>query len=352
MKLLPRVCCVFPLLPVGALFLFVVTAPPTVSGLSYVIGALLLVMGGLVSRPGLARRLALAGSLLVVGTAATRVVSASQGVHVGMSAGATSPTSRWVDRLLDEEDLSVNAARALQWTGFVRDPDVPELANAMRAGYSRMRTREGSTPSPVVATYLGLERPGASDTLVIGDTRASAGVLIFLHGFAGSFTLPCWVVAQAAADAGFATVCPSTRWVGDWWTAEGEATLRETLTAVRRDGAKRVVLAGLSNGAIGASLVAPRLRGEVDGLILISGASPDADAPGMPVLVIQGEHDAQIPAYLVHAYAERVAGRYLSLDAGHFALLVREGAASHAISAFLRHGGPRAEAPQASRPAP
>jgi hypothetical protein len=54
------------------------------------------------------------------------------------------------------------------------------------------------------------------------------------------------------------------------------------------------------------------------------------------VLAIQGAHDAQISASVVRAYAGRVRGRYLSLDAGHFAMLVREREAMGAVTSFLR----------------
>jgi hypothetical protein len=253
--------------------------------------------------------------------------------------------TRWVNLLVDEESLAVAGAHALQWTSFVRDPDVPALPGVMARAYDRMRAAVGSVPSPFVATYLGLERPGEEDTLVIGDPGTSEGVVVFLHGYAGSFTLPCWVVADAAKDAGFATVCPATRWVGDWWSPAGEATLRATVERLHRSGVRRVVLAGLSNGGVGASLLAPRMRGTFDGLILLSGASPDAASPGVPVLAVQGVKDAQIPAEVVRAYAARVHGRYVPLAAGHFALLMEETQAHGAIASFLaglaRGSGPK-----------
>jgi len=338
MRPILRVVAVLFFVPSVVLFAVVATAHPTLSGLAYAAGFLVVVTSGLLRRPGVAVRTAAAGLVLLGGTVALRLASASGTDRVHMSApGDASP--RWVDRLLDEEDLSVNAARALVWTGFMRDPDVPGLAPVMRSAYVRMRAAEGATPSPVVATYAGFESPGREDTVEIGDVRESDGVVVFLHGFAGSFTLPCWVVSRAAAAAGFATVCPSTRWVGDWWSPEGESILRETVHALRHRGVRRIVLAGLSNGAIGASLLAPRLRGSFDGVILISGASGEAEPPGVPVLVLQGERDAQIPATLVHAYAARVGARYVSLDAGHFALLVCEAAATTRMTAFLRQRG-------------
>ncbi len=305
----------------------------SVSGLAYVAGMVILgaasIGGGLVSR-----RLSMASVLLLAVTAASRVASADGHGAVAMTTG-DSGGARWVNRLLDEEDLAVNGARALVWTRFVRDPDVPALAEVMRRAYARMRASVGSVPSPVVATYLGLEEPGQEDTLVIGDVASSAGVVVFLHGYAGSFTLPCWVVAQAARDAGFATVCPATRWIGDWWSEGGTETLRRTLASLKARGVRDVVLAGLSNGGIGATLLATRFRGAFDGVIAISGASSDAAPPGVPVLAIQGERDAQIPASVVRAYAGRVGGRYVSLPAGHFALLMEEARTRAAITSFL-----------------
>ena len=324
----------------AVVFLLVVAAAPaSMSGFGYAVSLVLFAGAGL-PKDARARRRLLAASFALSGiTVSARMGFAANGRTLTMGTPAPGATSsRWIDRVIDEQDLAINGARALLWTSFVHDPDVPALPAVMRGAYARMRDAEGATPSPVLATYSGLEAPGANDTVELGDVSGSAseGVVVFLHGYAGSFTLPCWVLSRAALDAGFATVCPSTRWVGDWWTSDGEATLRETLAGLRRRGASRIVLAGLSNGAIGATLLAPKLHGSIDSLILISGASPEAEAPGVPVLAIQGAHDAQISASVVRAYAGRVRGRYLSLDAGHFAMLVREREAMGAVTSFLR----------------
>jgi hypothetical protein len=319
-----------------AFLVLVATTPGSVSGFGYALT--LLLFAGSAVWEGQRRRLLHTSGLLLVLALGLRVLLASEGRTLRMGTPA-SLSSRWLDRVIDEKDLSVNAARALALTGFLRDPDVPLLADVMRDAYDRMHAAEGATPSPVLATYAGLEETGKDDTIEMGDVATSDGVLVFLHGYAGSFTLPCWVASRAAHDAGFATVCPSTRWVGDWWTPEGEATLRETIRSLRRRGSRRIVLAGLSNGGVGASLLAPRLVGTSDaiqGLVVISGASPEAIAPGVPVLAIQGAHDSQVPAFIVRAYAGRVGGRYVSLDAGHFAMLVREKEAMGALTSFLR----------------
>ncbi len=210
---------------------------------------------------------------------------------------------------------------------------MPLLPDAMRAGYDEMAREEGALPSPVLATYLGLERPGASDA--IDFEHAGADAVVFLHGYAGNFTMSCWLFARAAARAGLATDCPSTSWRGDWWTASGEAIVRERIAALRARGKTRVFLAGLSNGGIGASRLAPRLRGEIAGLVLVSGVAPDAGAPGVPTLVLQGRRDAMCSASVARAYATGNGASYVELDDGHFALLVDRDRAARAIADWL-----------------
>ena len=340
MRILARTLSLVLLVPALAFFALVATAPGTLSGFAYAVAVVLFALAFFPSEERARQRLRRGAVLLLVVTVSGRLAVAEQGHDLRMST-VDGGSTRFLDRVIDEEDLSVNAARALAWTGFVKDPDVPVLADAMRGAYGRMRAAEGATPSPVAATYAGFEAPGASDTIVIGDVVKSRGVIVFLHGFAGSFTLPCWVLAQGAAAAGFATVCPATRWVGDWWSTDGERTVRATIEGLHQRGVTHVVLAGLSNGGVGASLLAPRLAGSIEGLVVLSGASPDeaAGSPGVPVLAIQGVHDAQISAAVVHAYADRVGARYASLDAGHFAMLGREREAMGALTEFLRHRG-------------
>lgn len=334
-----RVLAAVVLVPAVLLAVIVVSGPGSWSGIGLVVGIVVVASAPLARRAAVARATVLTGLVVVLGTLGLRCGVGARGAHVTMHAGADS-SSRVVNRLVDERDLAVTAARTMRWVHLLGDPDEQELPEVMSRAYARMRAEEGDTPSPVAATYLGLEGPGASDTIEIGDVEPGASVLVFLHGYAGSFTLPCWVVSRAAARAGMATVCPATRWVGDWWSAPGERVLRGVLRDLRARGARRVFLAGLSNGAIGASLLAPRLRGEIAGLVLISGASPTAAAPGVPALVLHGRRDVQLPAGLVRRYAARADARYVEVDAGHFALLVREGALVDAMGEWLAAQGP------------
>ncbi|WP_394846959.1 hypothetical protein LZC95_05770 [Pendulispora brunnea] len=222
---------------------------------------------------------------------------------------------------VDEGHVAVAAAHMIRITGYYRDPDVAKLPEVMSAAYARAREHDVELMP--------------RDPIEFGDVQHAAGVLIFLHGFAGSFVLPCWEISRAAARANLATVCPSTGVNGDWWSASGERTLRATVAALRRRGVKSFYLAGLSNGGVGATLLAPRMRGTFKGLILLSGASASAANPGIPVLAVQGRRDTMMPASMVRAYTRRVGGKYVELDAGHFAMLLRAEETHHAVVSWL-----------------
>lgn len=275
------------------------------------------------------RALAIGAAIALAAIALLRLARTSANDRVGLR------ELRVLDALVDEEDVSRAATTALPLTGFGKDPDVPKLAGAMKDGYARMRADAGDVGSPFVATYLGLESPDRFDTIAIGDDGSDT-VLVFLHGFAGSFTLPCWQVAESVRDLGVRTVCPATGMRGDWWSADGERTLRATLDAERARGARHFLLAGLSNGGIGASLLAPRMRGSFEALVCISGADPTAPAAGVPTLVVQGTADSMVATASVESYASRAGARRATFSAGHFVLLVEHERVARAMHDFVR----------------
>jgi len=269
-----------------------------------------------------------------LGAAALHVFAASHGASLAMTT-TDGGGARWVGRLVDEGDGATLGAFLLVEAGALPDPDAPALPVAMHDAYAEMRAVEGDMPSPVLPTYAGLETAARADVVVIEPARPARGALLFLHGFGGNYALPCWEMARAAAEADLVTFCPSVGWRGEWANDEGQRTVVATLRMAHRRGLDRVWLAGLSNGAIGASLLAPRMRGSFRGVILVSGASPQAGAPGVPTLVLQGHRDALCPAAVARAYARRTGAAYTDLDAGHFALLLRRREAHRAIAAWL-----------------
>lgn len=278
------------------------------------------------------------GLALLALTLGIRTCSAASGNSVTMTTTAGSG-ARWLTRIVDEADAALIGGRLAFWSGRVHDSDVPRVPAVMRAAYNKLRAAEGDVPSPVLTTYLGLQSPDGADVIVIADNGSGEpprGALIFLHGFGGGFTLPCWQLAAAAKRASLVTYCPSLGWRGDWWTERGRQTLEQTLALLRRRGIERVYLAGLSNGAVGAARLAPRLRGVLRGLILISGAPRGGDAPGVPTLVLHGRHDQMASADSARAYATRQGATFVDLNAGHFALLLREEEAMSAITNWLK----------------
>lgn len=242
--------------------------------------------------------------------------------------------------LFDEGDLAQAGSRVLFGAGELVD-DAPAVPSAMRDAYARMRDAHGDITSPVVPTFLGLEpAPSGVDMLVLHETREKPRVgVVFLHGLAGSFALPCWTVARAFAevDPTILTACPSFRVAGDWWSEDGARVLRATMSALRQRGVERFFLVGLSNGGIGLSRLAPRMRADfrdVSGIVLVSGVDPSASGAGVPVLLVHGRHDTMTSHGAAASYARAHGAVLVSLEAGHFAMLVRERAFVDAVRAF------------------
>jgi pimeloyl-ACP methyl ester carboxylesterase len=230
-----------------------------------------------------------------------------------------------------EAPVALGGTALLVAAGRIRDPDAPGLEVAMRAAYDRMRADEDDPASPVQLRTA----PVALDLLVYEPKTPARSAVLFLHGYGGRFALPCWQVARAVATAGFATACPSIGTEGDWWSNAGERLVRTTVEALRAAGYARIVLAGLSNGGIGASRLAARMKGTFAGLVLLSGADPAAAPPGVPVLVVHGHHDAMSSAASAHAYARAAGGKYVDLDAGHFAMLRKADDVDRAVHDFV-----------------
>ncbi len=136
------------------LALFVLTEPPSFSGAAYVLGPVVIAVGAVIGGTW-QRRFLVAGTALVLVTLTVRLLSAK---------------GRAVDRIIDERDITINASRALGYTHVMSDPDVPRLPREMRAAYREMASAGIDLPSPILSTWIGLERPGSSETLeVAGD---------------------------------------------------------------------------------------------------------------------------------------------------------------------------------------
>lgn len=350
MRFLLRTAALLAVFPYLGVVYLLATGTASWSSIGYVVAAGAL-LGGLITlphrvkdgRPGRRRGLSRGAAAALALVAIARGVIAGDGrrMHVVRSGGDGNGDggggARLVNRLLDEGDVAVAGTRMLFATGTYSD-DRDALPPAMKDAYGSMRRDHGEVPSPLVATYLGLQHSKAHDLVLIEPEATAAAprsAIVFLHGYAGNFVLPCWQIAHAVASLDAVTACPSTRWVGDWWSPEGEATVRRTVALLRARGIERIVLAGLSNGGEGASRLAPRMKGMFAGLILISGVDPGAGSAGVPTLIIHGTRDAVAPFGSSLLYAKRPGTKLVALDAGHFAMLVRAEETNRAVHHFM-----------------
>ncbi len=249
--------------------------------------------------------------------------------------------TRLVNTLFPERDGCLFAAGMLGAMGGLKDDEASDFHAILERAYARVDTPSLRTPTPAIATYLGMQTPTDFDAMAIappsGAKSASVtGAVVFLHGFAGNFHVYCWEFAQAAGAANLLTICPSLDADGAWWTSRGDDTLKQTLRYLRDQGIERVYLAGLSNGAAGASVLALRHERELSGLVLVSGARAER-SPSLPILVVQGSRDRMMPAAYARAYAKRSGqARYHEIPGGHLVFLSKHELVRPVISEFLR----------------
>jgi hypothetical protein len=246
-------------LPAVAWLVLAFLLPITVSGMGYLAGFLLIV-AGLISLPWAARYsfpLVVAGSLFIAFVASARLILTGRGESSGIRVLSLPEgrQTRWLNTLIDEQDALIFGEAIFHRIGGDTAAEHEGLTSAFRSAYADLRVAYGIVPSPVLPTYLGLQRPSAFDTVLIvpelgGPTDTA---VIFLHGFMGNVTSQCWVIAQAASQMGAVTACPSTEWTGGWWQPGGRAILEATFQYLRDQGVKDFFLGGFSNGGFGIS---------------------------------------------------------------------------------------------------
>jgi pimeloyl-ACP methyl ester carboxylesterase len=237
--------------------------------------------------------------------------------------------------LSDESVLALATTHKYIAGGYLKDFDAPVLEETMRAAYARMRDEELIAPrAPGRLEKIAI--PGADEGLLVlaGEAR-DRGAIIFLHGWGGRWALPCWQIARVVTPLGMTTACPDLGLSAEWWSRDGERVVKSTADALRAAGHKTLVLAGLSNGAAGASRLPARMAGTFVSVILVSGADPAAPSTSVPTLVLHGRRDQMTPFEAARTYGRRPGARLVPLEAGHFAMLVNAATAEQAIADFL-----------------
>lgn len=238
----------------------------------------------------------------------------------------TAPSTT-VDHFTPEGLVSIGGAAFFLLQGRFTAREAGDLPVAMWNAYDEM----GPAPSLVVSELTG----GEGRDLWIDPGGEPAVGVVFLHGYGGNFTLNCWQFAQAAPDA--ITVCPSLGVSARWHTRQGREIIRERVAQLRAHGVETVILAGLSKGAIGASIHARSLHRDIDGLVLVSGVSGRARPPGVPTLLVHGRQDTWTPRGPAVRLARR-AGRDAQLnelEGGHFLFLQKRAEVRNQIESWL-----------------
>ncbi|HEX5808072.1 MAG TPA: alpha/beta hydrolase, partial [Anaerolineales bacterium] len=251
--------------------------------------------------------------------------------------------SRWINHIVDEQDSLIFGEALFHRVGGDSDREHEGIADALESVYSTIRGTQGTFASPVLSTYLGLQRPAAFDTVIVepATNHHPETAVIFLHGYMGNVTAQCWEIAQAVEKIGAVTVCPSADWTGQWWGAQGQAILQTTFQYLRGQGRENFYVGGFSNGGFGISRMVSTLaeEDEIRGLFFINGVSDAASIreTGIPVLIIQGEQDERVPAAQVRAIAETLGdrARYVDLKGDHFMIIKQPGPVQQALAAWL-----------------
>ncbi len=168
------------------------------------------------------------------------------------------------------------------------------------------------------------------------------GLLVFLHGHGLNYLLLLQALRPLCDELGLILLMPSFGY-GNWEAPGGvEAILRTVDFGISRWGAdpRRVLLAGLSQGGAGVSRAAAQQPSRFAGLVFISATmelsvlgSPEFTAAwkGRPVLVIQGDQDANVCPMSVTAATQRMIAAGVSVQehrdphAGHFLFFAKPG---------------------------
>jgi pimeloyl-ACP methyl ester carboxylesterase len=334
-------------LPVLPLIALALATPVTASGGLYLLGSTLLAAGLILMpwRPW-ARWMALGGLVALLAVAGVRLGAArNESARLKVIVLPSAKRTRPINSLIAERDSLLFGEELLHLMGGVSAREHEGIVQALSAVHREAKTANGIFPSPILSTYLGLQNPAAFDAVVIEPavTQPALTGIIFLHGWTGNVTIQCWQIAQAVEQTGALTVCPSTSWIGDWWTPQGEAILRESFIYLRERGIERIYLGGFSNGGNGVGNLISSLGSEteVKGLFFIAGMRNAAEVreTGLPVLVIQGTNDERIPVERARQFAQEVGPRatYIELEADHFLIMKQPQMVREAIRTWFEN---------------
>lgn len=337
--------------PILAMIALGFSLPVTTSGLAYLFASSLVIVG-LILAPSKGKYpffMIIIGllALAVIAGARLRLVRQQQDADLRLVTLPQGEPARWANVLIDEQDSLIFGEAIFHRIGGDSVEEHTGLTEALHTGYTEMRRKHGFFASPVVSTYLNLQKPDAFDAVIIEpETMIHPEVaIIFLHGYMGNVTAQCWEIAQAVGQFGAVTICPSTEWTGGWWQPEGQAILHATFGYLRGQGIERFYLGGFSNGGFGISrLISNFNEAGLRGLFFINGISNGASIreTGLPVLILQGTQDERVRAGMVRPIVEMIGQQatYIEVAGDHFMIMKQPKPVRQALTAWLESQEP------------
>jgi len=339
-------------IPILGLIALAVTLPITISGVEYLLASSVIV-AGLLLAPWKSRQhriLTAIGVFVLILIATVRIILGEQNSTSNLKM-VTLPQgggTRWVSYVIDEQDSLIFGETLFHFIGGSSASEHESITQSIYKDYADMRQAQRIVPSPIINTYLGLQRPGAFDAVLVEpevNRQPEIGV-VFLHGYMGNVTAQCWEIAQPVSHFGAVTICPSTEWSGEWWQPEGQEIIQATFDYLRGRGIKNFYLGGFSNGGFSINRLASQFGNEDNliGLFLIDGIYDGASLreTGLPILIIQGTQDERVPAAGVRQIYETIgaSATYIEIDSDHFLIMKQPDEVQIAIQTWLENHQP------------
>jgi pimeloyl-ACP methyl ester carboxylesterase len=243
---------------------------------------------------------------------------------------------------VDEASLAATGVELAMQAKLIPPARAPAIGQELDAAYAELKRERGAFPTPVMGTAAKDQGAKGFDLVLIpplGSERDDVAA-VFLHGWGGNATLECWLAARGLGAEGLLTVCPSIGFEANWDSPDGRAVVRQTRALLAARGKRRLLLVGLSSGAVGAARLAARDPSAWAGLVCLEGAA--RLPPALPVLMVSAKADTFVSHALAlqlvkgHANAELV-----ELEGDHFAALERRDEVAERLRAFAARVLPR-----------
>jgi pimeloyl-ACP methyl ester carboxylesterase len=182
------------------------------------------------------------------------------------------------------------------------DDDFALAPSALGTCYQEVLGR-GATRGPLL-----VYRPSVSQATALP-------VLLFVHGSLGNFRAYSWILKALADQRKLAIVAPSFG-AGNWYKPGGLETLQDALDYIQEQpdlDPSKVTLVALSNGGIGAGMLAQHAATRLQSIVLISAVlwsqhfgTPDFPAiwGTKPLLLLHGQEDERVSIDNLKKYSQ------------------------------------------------